>query len=121
MPITRNPKQPCVYVLASRPNGVLYVGVTSDVPSRVAIHRQDLLEGFTKKYAVHALVYYEMHQTMPDAIRREKQLKKWNRAWKVRLIEQTNPEWLDLWTDTGEIRRQGNGGQELPGEFMERL
>jgi putative endonuclease len=76
------PKQPCVYMLASGRNGTLYVGVTSDLFLRVGLHKQDLIDGFTKRYGVHRLVYYEMHQTMPDAIRREKRLKKWNRAWK---------------------------------------
>ena len=121
MPIPRNPKHPCVYILASKRNGVLYVGVTSDISSRVNLHKQNLIEGFTKKYGVHLLVYYEMHHTMPDAIRREKQLKKWNRAWKVRLIEQLNPEWRDLWTETGDVHISGVGGQVLPGENTERM
>jgi putative endonuclease len=99
-----NPKQPCVYLLASRPNGVLYAGVTSALADRVSLHRQKLVDGFTKRYDVTRLVYYEMHQTMDGAIRRESQIKKWKRAWKVRLIEQMNPEWLDLFDDvTGEI------------------
>ena len=121
MPIPRITKNPCVYILASRRNGVLYVGVTSDLANRVNLHTQDLIEDFTKKYGVHLLVYYEMHHTMPDAIRREKQLKKWNRAWKVRLIEQLNPEWRNLWTKTGEVQMSGTGGQMLPGENLERL
>ena len=121
MPIPRPAKQPCVYMLASKRDGVLYVGVTSDLAQRVGLHKQDLTEGFTKKYGVHLLVYYEMHHTMPDAIRREKQLKKWNRAWKVRLIEQLNPEWRDLWTDTGEVLMSGSGGRELPSEQQESL
>jgi putative endonuclease len=116
MPIPRPAKQPCVYMLASKRDGVLYVGVTSDLVQRVGLHKQDLTEGFTKKYGVHLLVYYEMHHTMPDAIRREKQLKKWNRAWKVRLIEQLNPEWRDLWTETGEVLMFGPGGGEFPSE-----
>ena len=118
MPLPRNPKQPCVYILASRRNGVLYVGVTSDLFSRVNLHKQDLIEGFTKRYSVHRLVYYEMHKSMPEAIRREKQLKKWNRAWKVRLIEQVNPEWSDLWVGTGEIRATSTGGQEYPSDHF---
>jgi putative endonuclease len=97
-------KNPSVYILASRRNGTLYVGVTSDLSHRVALHKQDLIEGFTKKYRVHSLVYYEMHRTMDAAIRREKQLKEWRRAWKIRLIESMNPEWIDLFDDrTGEI------------------
>lgn len=89
-------KDPCVYILASGRNGTLYIGVTSDLIGRMSIHIQDLLAGFTTKYRVHRLVYYEMHPTMDAAITREKQLKKWNRQWKVRLIESVNPEWLDL-------------------------
>ena len=89
-------KSPCVYILASGRNGTLYIGVTSDIAGRVSIHIQDLIPGFTSKYHVHQLVYYEMHETMDGAIRREKQLKKWNRLWKLRLIEQANPEWIDL-------------------------
>jgi putative endonuclease len=89
-------KCPCVYILASGRNGTLYIGVTSDLESRVSVHIQDLLPGFTAKHRVHHLVYYEMHETMEAAITREKQLKKWNRLWKIRLIESANPEWLDL-------------------------
>ncbi len=121
MPIPRLDKQPCVYILASKRDGILYIGVTSNLFERVTLHKQDLIEGFTKKYGVHMLVYYEMHQTMPDAIRREKQLKKWNRAWKVRLVEQMNPEWSDLWNEAGEIRIRSAGGQELPAEHWEKI
>ena len=78
---------------------MLYIGVTSSLFDRVAIHKQDLQDGFTKRYGVHRLVYYEMHQTMTDAIRRESQLKKWQRAWKVRLIQRVNPEWMDLFDE----------------------
>jgi putative endonuclease len=90
-------KQPAVYILASKRNGTLYIGVTSDLVKRVWQHKNDVCEGFTKKYGVHTLVYYEMHANMTEAIRREKQLKKWNRAWKIELIEKENPRWLDLW------------------------
>jgi putative endonuclease len=109
-------KIPCVYILASKPNGVLYVGVTTDLVGRVGVHKQDLVQGFTSKYSVYVLVYYEVHKTMEDAIRREKQLKKWNRAWKIRLIEQVNPEWADLWHPDGggAVREYGVGGQVLP-------
>ena len=93
-------KQPCVYILASRGNGTLYIGVTGDLCGRMAEHKQGLIEGFTKKHGVTRLVYYEMHETMDDAIRREKQLKKWNRLWKLRIIEEINPEWLDLFDAT---------------------
>lgn len=92
-------KQPCVYLLASRRNGTLYVGATSDLAKRVWEHKNDLVEGFTKKYSVHRLVYYEPHDDMVSAITREKQLKKWNRAWRIRLIEESNPEWRDLWEE----------------------
>jgi putative endonuclease len=92
-------KQPCVYILASKRNGTLYIGVTSDLARRVWQHREDLLEGFTKQYGVHMLVYYEVHSGMESAIVREKQLKKWNRAWKLRLIEESNPTWRDLWEE----------------------
>ena len=97
-------KNPCVYILASRRNGTLYFGVTSDLAQRVSLHGQDLIEGFTKKYGVHCLVYYETHPTMDAAIKREKQLKEWRRLWKIRLIESMNPEWVDLFDATiGEI------------------
>jgi putative endonuclease len=97
-------KSPAIYILASRRNGTLYIGVTSDLAQRVSLHRQDLIEGFTKKYRVHRLVYYEMHTTMDAAILREKQLKEWRRLWKIRLIESMNPEWVDLFDErTGEI------------------
>ena len=121
MPIPCIPKQPCVYILASRRDGVLYVGVSSDLANRVGLHKQDLIEGFTKTYGVHTLVYDEMHQTMPEAIRREKQMKKWNRAWKVRLIEQLNPEWRDLWEESGEILMNGPGGREISDQSLEKL
>jgi len=92
-------KYPAVYLLANKRNGTLYIGVTSNLVQRIWQHKNDLGDGFTKKYGIHRLVYYELHATMIDAIRREKQLKKWNRAWKIRLLEERNPEWLDLWAD----------------------
>ncbi len=85
-----------VYILASRRNGTLYIGVTSNLKARVYTHRTGIVSGFTKRYSVHRLVYFEIHQSMYDAISREKTLKKWRRAWKLRLIEENNPEWLDL-------------------------
>ncbi|OGT41442.1 MAG: hypothetical protein A3K00_09335 [Gallionellales bacterium RIFOXYD2_FULL_52_7] len=91
--------QPCVYILASQRNGTLYVGVSSDLVGRVWQHKSDLVEGFTKKYGVHLLVYFEQSDDMLAAIAREKQLKKWNRAWKIELIEAANPEWRDLWAE----------------------
>jgi putative endonuclease len=97
-------KVPCVYILASRRNGTLYVGVTSDLAGRVNLHVQELVPGFTARFHVHHLVYYEMHTSMEAAIIREKRLKRWNRLWKLRLIEQANPEWVDLFNrETGEI------------------
>jgi putative endonuclease len=93
-----------VYMLASRRNGTLYVGVTNDVIRRTWQHKMDLVEGFTKKYGVHILVWYELHEDINAAIAREKRLKKWNRAWKVRLIEKDNSGWSDLWEKlTGEV------------------
>ncbi|MEC4679942.1 MAG: GIY-YIG nuclease family protein [Nitrospirota bacterium] len=92
-------KHPCVYILASHRNGTLYLGVTSDLIKRCWEHRIGATVGFTKKYGVHQLVYYELHQDMYSAITREKQLKKWNRTWKLRRIEQHNPQWHDLWDE----------------------
>ena len=91
------PRQPAVYILASMRNGTLYVGVTSDLVRRVWEHKQDFVEGFTAKYHIHQLVYFELHTDMAEAILREKRIKKWNRAWKIELIEKNNPEWNDLW------------------------
>ncbi len=90
-------KQPAVYILASKRNGTLYIGVTSNLPKRGWEHKNDLVEGFTKRYSVYRLVYYELHEDMESAINREKQVKKWNRAWKLELIEKQNPDWRDLW------------------------
>ncbi|MBD9467914.1 GIY-YIG nuclease family protein [Pseudoxanthomonas sp. PXM01] len=87
---------PCVYILASRRNGTLYIGVTSDLPSRVWQHENDQVPGFTQRHRVHTLVWYEAHDTMESAIRREKALKEWKRAWKIKLIEDRNPYWRDL-------------------------
>ena len=92
-------KQPCVYILSNKRNGTLYVGVTSDLLKRGWEHREGVVEGFTKRYGVHMLVHYEVCDNMLSAISREKQLKKWNRAWKLRLIEERNPAWRDLWQD----------------------
>lgn len=89
--------QPAVYILASKRNGTLYIGVTSDLRKRIWDHREGVVEGFTKKYAVYMLVYYELFTDMYSAIIREKRLKKWRRAWKIRLIEEQNPRWDDLW------------------------
>ena len=91
--------QPCVYILASRRNGTLYSGVTSNLVQRIWQHKNDAVDGFTRKYAVHSLVWYELHATMESAIGREKALKEWRRAWKLKLIETTNPHWRDLYDD----------------------
>ena len=97
-------KRPCVYILASAPNGILYIGVSSDRHQRMAKHDQGLIDGFTKKYAIKQLVYYEFFESMPDAIKREKRLKEWHRAWKVRLILAMNSEWRNLFDPaTGDI------------------
>ena len=92
---------PCVYILASKRNGTLYIGVTSDLIARLHQHREGSIEGFSKRYGTKTLVWFEPHGTMEAAITRERRLKKWNRAWKVRLIEEGNPEWRDLAEDLG--------------------
>ena len=92
-------KDPYVYLLASQRNGTFYIGVTSNLIQRIWQHREGLAEGFTQKYGVKTLVWYEQHATMESAIAREKALKKWNRAWKLKLIEETNPQWRDLWPE----------------------
>jgi putative endonuclease len=89
-------KKPVVYLMARKRNGTLYVGVTSDLSKCCWQHKTGCLEGFTRKYHIHLLVYYKVHNSMRMAILREKQIKKWNRAWKVRLIEKENPCWEDL-------------------------
>jgi len=88
-----------VYILASKPRGTLYVGVTNNLLRRVYEHREGLAEGFSKAYSVKRLVYYEEHTTMPLAIQREKNIKHWSRKWKIDLIVSMNPEWADLWDD----------------------
>ena len=90
-------RQPCVYILASKPRGTLYTGVTSDLIARVWQHKNDFAEGFSEQYQIHMLVYFELHETMLEAITREKQLKKWNRDWKIKLIEGFNEDWADLY------------------------
>lgn len=92
---------PTVYLLASKRNGTTYVGVTSDLAGRIYEHRNGLLPGFTREHGVKMLVWFEVHATMEHAIVREKRIKKWNRAWKLRLIEQDNPTWRDLAEDLG--------------------
>ena len=90
-------KQPAVYILASKRNGTLYIGVTSDLVKRIWEHKNNIVEGFTKRYGVHQLVWYELHESMESAIVREKRLKEWKRKWKLELIESTNPNWQDLY------------------------
>ena len=92
-------KQPAVYFLANKRNGTLYTGVTSNLPQRIWQHKNNLIEGFTKKYCVHKLVYFELHTEMLVALQREKQIKKWRRQWKVDLIEKSNPSWQDLYNE----------------------
>ena len=92
---------PCVYILASKPNGTLYVGVTWNLARRVWEHKNDFVEGFTKRYEIHTLVWYEAHESMESALVREKSIKKWKRAWKIRImdrpVEEANPAWSDLY------------------------
>ena len=96
----RNPERlPCVYLLASQRNRTLYARVTSDLIRRVWEHKNDLTDGFTKRYGVHTLVWYEVHDNMESAIRREKAIKKWRRTWKITLIEQLNALWQDLYEE----------------------
>ena len=90
-------KKPCVYLLASSKRGTLYLGVTSDLIKRVWEHKNDQVEGFSKKYWVHQLVWFEQHVDMKSAIEREKSIKKWKRGWKIALIEKENPQWGDLY------------------------
>jgi len=92
-------RQPCVYMLASKKNGTLYTGVTSNLLKRIWEHKNDVVDGFTKKYGVHTLVWYEMSESMESAILREKRIKDWKREWKIKVIENMNPEWRDLYLD----------------------
>jgi putative endonuclease len=116
----REEKAPAVYILASRKYGVLYIGVTSALWNRVAVHKEADIIGFTKHFNIKLLVWYEHHAIMEAAIKREKQLKKWNRVWKIRLIEEFNPNWNDLHqyidyegsmvTENTDSRLRGNDG-----------
>jgi putative endonuclease len=92
-------KRPCVYILASRRNGALYVGVTGDLALRIWQHRANAAAGFVQDYAIYRLVFAEFHNTMEAAILREKRLKKWRRSWKLELIERHNPQWRDLYNE----------------------
>jgi len=90
-------RQPAVYILTSKRNGTLYVGLTSNLAERVWEHKNNMVEGFTRRYGLHRLVWYEVHETMESAIVREKRIKGWRRIWKLELIEATNPDWEDLY------------------------
>ncbi len=92
-------QQPAVYILASKRNGTLYTGVTSDLIKRIWEHKNDLVAGFTKRHRVHTLVWYELHADMISAIEREKNIKEWKREWKLNLIEKNNPDWRDLYDE----------------------
>ena len=92
-------KLPCVYILASKRKGTLYLGVTSNLVQRIWQHKNDYVEGFTKRYGVHTLVWFEPHESMESAIAREKAIKEWKRVWKVELIEKGNPPWRDLYDE----------------------
>ena len=92
-------KQPAVYILSNKRNGTLYTGVTSDLIKRIWQHRNEHVDGFSKKYSTHLLVYYEMHGDMISAITREKQIKAWKREWKINVIEEFNPYWRDLYPE----------------------
>lgn len=92
-------RQPCVYMLTSKRNGTLYTGVTSNLLKRIWEHKNHVVEGFTKKYGISVLVWYEIHETMESAISKEKAIKNWKRAWKVKVIEENNPQWRDLYSD----------------------
>ncbi|MCF7830859.1 GIY-YIG nuclease family protein [Candidatus Gracilibacteria bacterium] len=99
-------RQYAVYILASRKNGTLYTGVTGDLENRVFEHKEKLMEGFTKKYNVQRLVYYELHESPEHAIMREKQIKKWKRTWKLNIIEKDNPQWKDLYNEFDSLTKR---------------
>ena len=108
-------KQYYVYILASKKNGTLYIGLTKDLPKRVYEHKNNLMGGFTQRYNVYALVYYEMHSDIYGAIAREEAMKKWKRQWKIELIERSNPRWKDLYygmTEQVDSRLRGNDMEE---------
>lgn len=92
-------REPAVYILATKPYGTLYVGVTSDLVKRIWQHRNDAVGGFTRQHGVYHLVHFEQFRSMVEAIEREKELKKWRRAWKIALVEESNPDWRDLWPE----------------------
>jgi putative endonuclease len=102
-------KLPTVHILASNRNATLYIGVTGNLNRRIWQHRNDVVDGFSKKYRTHKLVYFGQHASMADAILREKQIKKWNRAWKLELTEKINPYWNDLYAAISEVERKDTG------------
>ena len=93
--------KPCVYIMTNKRNGTLYTGVTSNLVQRVWQHKNNLVEGFTKRYGTHTLVWYETRDTMSEAIMREKRIKEWKRTWKLEMISAFNPDWIDLYDDLG--------------------
>ena len=99
IPSVEAKKEPCIYLLANKRNGTLYVGVTSDLVQRIWQHKSGFIAGFTSRYGIHKLVSYEACGTMEAAIVREKAIKEWKRAWKIRLIEESNPDWRDLYEE----------------------
>ena len=109
------PKEPCVYILASKRDGILYTGVTSAIDDRMMRHRSGADDGFTKRYRVHTLVYCEFHASMDEAIIRETRIKRWKRARKVRLIQQANPEWSDLFDPENRIKLAPEDAVRLDG------
>ncbi len=104
-------KLPCVYILANKRNGTLYIGVTSNIVQRVWQHKNDLADGFTQRYGIHRLVWYELHETMESALAREKVLKWWRRAWKEALIEEKNPAWAELYGEVCGFEGYGGSGK----------
>jgi len=107
-------KQPCIYILANKRNGTLYTGVTSDLLVRISQHKDETFGGFSARYNVRMLVYYELFDTMEIAIEREKRVKRWRRAWKLKLIEEMNPEWVDLRDDQRHIILDGPADIDRP-------
>ncbi|MCE2463565.1 MAG: GIY-YIG nuclease family protein [Dehalococcoidia bacterium] len=106
-------KLSCVYILANKPNGTLYIGVTSNLVQRVRQHRNDVAEGFTKRYGMHRLIWHEVHETMDAALTREKALTWWKRACKIRPIEESNPTWTDLYDEV-----RGQQGPERSAQYL---
>ena len=109
-------KQYFIYILASKRNGTLYLGITSNLLKRVYEHKNNLIDGFTKKYNVHTLLYYETYNDIYDAIAREKRIKKWKRSWKIELIEKSNPKWEDLYYRLSGLKKQ----EEVSGSSIRR-